>query len=98
VVFTATFVAAFTVTFFGVWAVATSLHLPQVKAHENFFRVGEIPDDLLHRCWKLPDQGRDRDNLVVLCELRVLDQIDDLDLVPAVEVLGTNLLEVVKCG
>jgi hypothetical protein len=98
VVFTAAFVAAFTVPFFGVCAVATSLHLPQVEAHEDFFRVGEVPDDLLDRCRELPDQGRDGDDLVVLCELGVLDQVDDLDLVAAVKVLSADLLEIVKRG
>ena len=47
---------------------------------------------------KLPDQGRDCDDLVVLCELRVLDQIDDLNLVAAVKVISADLLEILKCG
>jgi hypothetical protein len=66
----------------------------QIQADENAFGVREIPDDLLDRFGKTPDERRDRQDLIALGQLRVLQEIDDLDLIVPVQMFLANLLQV----
>ena len=66
----------------------------QVEAHEDAVRVREVADDLLDRFRQPPYERWHGQDLVALCELRILNEIDDLDLVAAVQVFLADLLQV----
>src|SRR5262249_23694373 len=66
----------------------------EVETDEDALGVREIADDLLDRHRQTAHQRRDREDLVALSELRIDDQIDHLDAVPAGEMLVTELLQI----
>lgn len=68
----------------------------QVEADENPFGVREIADDLLHRLRKLAHQGRDREYLIALGELRVFQKIDHLYTVSPREMRLAQPLQVLE--
>src|SRR4029434_6878314 len=67
---------------------------PNVQADEHALGVREIADDPAHRLGQTPHERRHREDLIARGELRVLGQIDDLDLVPAGQVLLADPLEI----
>src|SRR4029077_5663105 len=71
-----------------------SLARAQLQAYQHAFGVRQIPDDLFQRRWQSPHQGGDRHDLIAARELRVLDQINDLDVILPRKVALTNPLEI----
>src|SRR5262245_7505157 len=67
---------------------------PDVQAHEHAVGVREVADDPPNWLRQAPHEGRHREDLIARGELRVLDQVDDLDPVLAGHVLLAELLEV----
>src|SRR5574340_341424 len=61
--------------------------LRELQPDQRAFGIRKIADDLADRHRELAHQRRDGDDLVILGEARVLQQVDDLDLVAAGEVL-----------
>ena len=74
--------------------ISSLLAHPQIQPDENAFGVREIPDDLLDRFGETPVERRDRQDLIALGQLRVLQEIDDLDLIVPVQMFLTDLLQV----
>ena len=70
---------------------------PDVQADEHSLGVREVPDDPAHRLGQPPNQRRYGEDLIAGSELRVLDQVDDLDPVAAGQVLLADLLEIGEC-
>src|SRR5437773_9319701 len=50
-----------------------------VEAHQDTFSVGQIADDLPDRRRQLANKRGQRQNLMIPCEPRILEQVDDLD-------------------
>ena len=71
---------------------------PQIEADQHALLVGQVADDLLHRRRQTPDQRRHRDDLIAARELRLLQQIDDLDPVASGQMLFADRLEVAQRG
>src|SRR5690349_14301398 len=67
---------------------------PEIEAHERPLGVRQIADDLLHRRGQFAHERRDRKDLIARRELRVLEQVDDLDAVLPCEVLVAQALEI----
>ena len=55
----------------------------QIQTHQNAFFVRKIPDNLADWFRKSSDQGGNRQDLVALRQLRVLQKIDHLNAVPS---------------
>src|SRR4051794_2233765 len=70
----------------------------EVEADQHALGVRQIADDLTQRFGELPDQGRDRQDLVVSSQARVLEQVDDVDVVSPGEVLLAKLVQVANRG
>src|SRR5215211_5308655 len=70
----------------------------QVQSDEHAFGVRKITDDLLDRFRKFPHQGWDGKDLVTACQLGMLEQIDDFNLILPRQVLFTDLLQIGECG
>ena len=79
----------------GVSDIGASPARTEIQPHEDALGVREIADDLLDRFRQLAHQRWDRQNLVAARELRVFQQIDNLDAVPAGQMLFANAPEVV---
>ncbi|HEY6073745.1 MAG TPA: hypothetical protein VIV15_10215, partial [Anaerolineales bacterium] len=57
-----------------------------MQAHQGAFFVAEVADNLAKGLWQLADQCGDGHNLVACCQLRVLEQINNFDIVAAGQV------------
>src|SRR6185437_5124122 len=66
----------------------------QVEPYQHPLGVREIADDLLDRLGKVTHERGYCQNLIAAGELRVLQQIDDLDPVPVGQMLLADALEV----
>src|SRR5580698_1920239 len=75
---------------------ATSTLGTKIQANQDPLGIGQVTDDLLDRLGQPPHQGRNRENLVALGQLRLLDQIDDLDVILAFQMLFADLLQILK--
>ena len=75
-------------------ASAVVLAHPEVQPDEDAFRVREVADDLLDRFRQPPHERGHGQDLVAARELWILQEIDDLDLVAALQVLLADLLQV----
>ena len=73
---------------------AVSPAVTQIQPDEHAFRVREVADDLLDRFRQPPHERRHGQDLVAARELRILQQIDDLDLVAPLQMLLADLLQV----
>lgn len=71
---------------------------PQIQADEHALGIGQIADDLAHRCGKFAHQGWDCQDLIALRQLRMFEQIDDLDLILAGQVLVAKFFEIGEGG
>ena len=71
-----------------------SLARAQLQAYQHAFGVRQIPDDLAQRRRQSPHQGGDRNDLIAARELRVLYQINNIDMILACKVALANLLEI----
>src|SRR5262245_11256429 len=65
-----------------------------IEADENAIGVREIADDLAHGLGEPAHERRHREDLIPGRELRVLDQIDDLDPVPPGQMLLADPLQI----
>ncbi|MEY2525758.1 MAG: hypothetical protein QOE73_529 [Verrucomicrobiota bacterium] len=70
----------------------------EVETDENALDVGEVADDLADRRGQFPYERWYGQNLIALRELRIFQQIDNLDVVAASEVVFADLLEIAKGG
>jgi hypothetical protein len=61
-----------------------------LETEEHFVFVGQIADDTPQRRRQLFDQCRGRKNSIVLRHLRLLEDVDDFELVSASEILIAN--------
>jgi hypothetical protein len=68
--------------------------LSELEAEEDFLGIGEIADDAAERRRQLLDQRRRRQNLVLLGQLRILQDVDDLELIAAGQIGFADALEV----
>lgn len=68
--------------------------VPHTEPEKNPFRIREVADDFAYRRRKLPQQGRDGNDLIERRKLRRLREVDDLDPTTAVEVLAADALEI----
>jgi hypothetical protein len=71
------------------------LHL---EAEKDFLLVGEIPDYPPERRRQLLYQRRRGENLLVLCPLRILEDVHNFELVSPVELLLADPMEIVDCN
>jgi hypothetical protein len=62
----------------------------QVQAYQSPLGIGHVPHDLADGLRKLSDQGGESNNLIRNGELRVLQQVNHFDLVPAWQMLLAN--------
>ena len=69
---------------------------PELEANENSFGVGQVTDDSSTGQGLFPHDGRHGDDLVVPRDLRILQQIDDFDMVAAGEMCLTDLFEIAE--
>jgi hypothetical protein len=70
----------------------------KAKGAEDSLSVGEGADDLADRDGQFPHERWHGQDLVARRELRILCQIDDLDVVPAGEMLFAEQLDIAKGG
>src|SRR5215218_1669609 len=68
----------------------------EVHAHEKLLSVRQVTNDPLQRCRKFSNQRRERENLISRRKLRVLHQVDHLDLVSPREMILAKPLQVGK--
>jgi hypothetical protein len=73
-------------------------NLPQLQTEQHLLGVGQIADDAPQRRRELFDQRRRREDLVFLRLLRILQHIDDLELITPLEILLANAAKVLDCG
>ena len=66
----------------------------QLEAEQHFLGVGEVADDAPQGRRQLLDQRGRRENLVLLGELRMCEDIDDLEVVAAGQIVLADALEV----
>ena len=66
----------------------------EIQPDEHAFRVREVADDLLDRFGQPSHERGHGQDLVAARELRILQQIDDLDLVAPLQMLLADLLQV----
>src|SRR3569833_1150954 len=71
---------------------------PQIQANQRALSVREVSNNLLNWRWKLAHKCGNGENLVTMGELRVLEQVDNLDLILSGEMLLANLFEISECG
>jgi hypothetical protein len=67
---------------------------PHIEPQQHFVVIGQVPDHPPERRRQLLDQGRRGQDPVVLGQLRVLENVDDLELVAALELLLAEVPEV----
>jgi hypothetical protein len=65
-----------------------------LQSDQRTLGVAQISYDLAERLGQFSNQGRDRDDLVTCRQLRVLEQVDDLDSIAARQMLFAELLQV----
>src|SRR4051812_10278983 len=70
----------------------------EVETDQYPLGVREIPDDLANRLGKPALERRNCDDLLPLCQLRPLEEVDDLDGVLALQVLLADLAQVGERG
>src|SRR5580765_3392552 len=66
----------------------------EIQSYEHTLRVRQIADDPLDRFGQPSHERRQRQDLVAVGELRVLDEIDDLDLVASRQVRFADLPQI----
>ena len=66
----------------------------QIQPHEHTVHIGEISNNLADRYRQVPDERRNREDLVPLGQLGILDQVDYFQLIFPVQMLSANSLEV----
>src|SRR6185503_20086908 len=71
---------------------------PDVEADENAVGVREITDDLAHGFGQPAHECWYREDLIAGRELRVLDQVDDLDPIPPGQMLFADPLQIGEGG
>jgi hypothetical protein len=54
-----------------------------IQAYENAILIGKVPENLLDRFGKTPDQSRQGKDLVTGRQLWVLEEINHLNRIPA---------------
>src|SRR5579863_6383816 len=79
---------------FEVMGCDRSVERAHVKTNQNAFSVRQVADDLLHGLGEFPHQRGDRQNLITLRELRILQQIHHLNPVGARKMRLAQSLEV----
>src|SRR5437870_4642548 len=79
-------------------AARTSARGSDGQSDENTLGVREVSDDLAHGLGQTADQRRHGEDLIPCRELRVLDQVDDLDPVSPGQMLLADSLEIGECG
>src|SRR5260370_26448668 len=62
-----------------------------IQPNQRSLGFGEVSDDFLYWRRQPAHQGWNGDDLVALCQLRVLEQVDDFDTVLALQLVLTNL-------
>src|SRR4051812_41204543 len=72
----------------------TSASRLQIEAHQHSVGVGEIADDFAHRDGEFAYERGDGHDLITPRDLRIGSDVDDLDGVAVVEVLGAELFQV----
>jgi hypothetical protein len=65
-----------------------------LEAEQHLVLVGEVTDDAAQRGRQPFDQGGRRENAVVLGGLRILENVDDLQRILAVQIILADSLEV----
>ena len=63
---------------------------PQIQTNQHPFGIRQIADDLADRFGQFPHQGRDRQDLVAMRQLRVFQQVDHFNFIASGQVLLTN--------
>ena len=63
-----------------------------IQPHQRTLSLGEVPNDFFDRGRQPSHQGWNGDDLVALCQLRLLEQVDDFNPVLALQLILTNLL------
>src|SRR6266850_838654 len=66
----------------------------EIQSHEDAFRVRQVADDLLDRFRQPPHERGYGQDLVPASKLRILQEIDDLDLIAPLQVLLADLLQI----
>lgn len=69
-----------------------SAHRLKIQPHQRPLRLGQIPDDFLDWRRQPSHQSWNGDDLITLCELRLLEQVDDFNAVLALQLVFTNFL------
>ena len=69
---------------------------PKIEASQDAPGVGQVADDFSNGRGPFPYDCRHGDDLVVARDLRILDQIDDLDMVVSGEMFFADPLEIAE--
>ena len=77
-------------------AVEVTLGRLEIESDQNSLAVREIADDLLDGSRQATNQRRDGDDLITTRQLRIAQQVDDLDSVPATHVGLADLFEIAE--
>jgi len=75
-----------------------TLSRPQVQAYQHPLGIGEIADDFPHWLGEFAYQCGDREDLIPLRQLGMLEQIDDLDVVIAIHMLFAEPFQIGESG
>ena len=70
----------------------------QLHSDDYSLDVGQVTDDPFDGFRQPSNERRDRDDLVTLCELGVLREIDHLDEIPARQTLFAKPFEICESG
>jgi len=70
----------------------SSAHRLNIQTHQCTLGLGEVPNDFLNWRRQPSHQGWNGDDLIALCQLRLLEQVDDFNTVLAPQLVLTNFL------
>ena len=72
--------------------------MAKVEPRQDTFRIGQATDNFASRGGTFPHDSGKSQNLIAMRNLRLFQQVDDLDLIAAGKVVFAQLLEISKGG
>ena len=90
--------------FFSLWTGLTSKvdwrggARPDIEASQDTPGVGQVADNLSNGQGPFSYDGRHGDDLIVSCDLRILHQVDHIDMVAAGEMFFADPMQIAKSG
>ena len=75
---------------------SAEIDLGYAEANQHALGVGQVTNDLAQRRWQPPNQCRNGQDLIAFGQLRLLEQIDDLDSIATRKVLFAQAFQVLE--